>query len=183
MSEPLRDRLVEVGADLLEELGAGGLGLRAVARAAGVSHGAPRRWFPTHAALLAAIAHRGFTDLATAFAGAPGGPRERLRHMAVAYVRFAAERPEMFTLMFRHDLLAGSGQNLRATTVPLYAEVVALVRAALPGAGGDAPDRALALWTNVHGLATVTAGRSLELLAPGADPAALAAGLVERHLA
>ncbi|MFE3543528.1 TetR/AcrR family transcriptional regulator [Nocardia sp. NPDC059177] len=183
MSEPLRARLIDAGVELLERDGVGELGLRAIARAAGVSHGAPRRWFPTHAALLAAIAARGFGDLMGEFArvDAEDDPRTRLRRMALSYVDFAVTRPEMFTLMFRHDLLAGSGENLRATTGPLYRGIVELVAAS--GAGADAPRRALALWTNVHGLATIAANRTLEVVAPGEDPRALAEQIVGEHLA
>ena len=183
MPESLRERLIDTGVDLLERDGSGELGLRAIARAAGVSHGAPRRWFPTHGALLAAIAARGFADLTDRFAAlaAIDDPRERLRRMAIDYVDFALTRPEMFTLMFRHDLLAGSGENLRATTQPLYGQIVALVAAAArPGA--DAPATALLLWTNVHGLATVAANRTLEVVAPEADPRVLADRIVGEHL-
>ncbi|MGC1214378.1 MAG: helix-turn-helix domain-containing protein, partial [Micromonospora sp.] len=63
MPEPdssLRARLVEVGVDLLEREGTQALTLREIARRAGVSHGAPRRYFPTHFALLAAIAQVGY---------------------------------------------------------------------------------------------------------------------------
>ncbi|MEV0059234.1 TetR/AcrR family transcriptional regulator [Nocardia sp. NPDC050718] len=182
MSESLRVRLIDTGVDLLERDGLGELGLRAIARAAGVSHGAPRRWFPTHGALLAAIAARGFADLIDRFAALAtiDDPRERLRRMAIDYVDFALTRPEMFTLMFRHDLLAGAGENLRATTEPLYGQVVALVAAARPGA--DAAGTALLLWTNVHGMATVAANRTLEVVAPDADPRALADRIVGEHL-
>ncbi|MFC9893677.1 TetR/AcrR family transcriptional regulator [Nocardia sp. NPDC127579] len=178
----LRDRLISVGVELLEDLGAGQLGLRAIARAAGVSHGAPRRHFPTHQALLGAIAARGFADLTTRFAAidANAAPRDRLRAMAVDYVEFAAARPEMFSLMFRHDLLEGSGENLRATTLPIFQQFTALV-----GEVTGTPDpaaRALALWTNLHGIATVRANHSLALIAPTADPAALVAAVLQLHL-
>ncbi|WP_336084437.1 TetR/AcrR family transcriptional regulator [Nocardia sp. SSK8] len=183
MPEPLRERLIDTGVELLERDGVGQLGLRAIARAAGVSHGAPRRWFPTHAALLAAIAARGFADLIARFARAApdADPPARLRAMALVYVDFAVTRPEMFTLMFRHDLLAGSGENLRGTTQPLYRRIVELVAAA--GAGAQAPRRALALWTNIHGLATVAANHTLEVVAPEEDPRELAARIVDEHLA
>src|SRR5205823_3210187 len=112
--EPLRERLVDAGVELLEQAGAGQLGLRAIAREAGVSHGAPRRYFPTHNALLAAIANRGFADLRSRFDEfAELAPRERIAATALAYVEFAAARPEMFTLMFRHDRIAGTGENVR----------------------------------------------------------------------
>ncbi|MGW6426405.1 TetR/AcrR family transcriptional regulator [Nocardia sp. NPDC055053] len=182
MPESLRERLIDTGVDLLERDGVGELGLRAIARAAGVSHGAPRRYFPTHAALLAAIAARGFTELIDRFAalGTIDDPRERLRRMAIGYVDFAVTRPEMFTLMFRHDLLAGSGENLRATTKPLFGGIIALIAAADPAA--DAPRKALMLWTNVHGMATIAANRTLEVVAPGQDPRLLADEIVGEHL-
>jgi AcrR family transcriptional regulator len=53
---------MQVGVDLLAREGLQALTLREVARQAGVSHGAPRGYFPTHLELLSAIA-RG-TDLA-----------------------------------------------------------------------------------------------------------------------
>ncbi|NHA01313.1 helix-turn-helix transcriptional regulator [Nocardioides sp. W3-2-3] len=47
---------------MLEERGLGGISLRSIASAAGVSHGAPRRHFPTYDALLAAIARRALEE-------------------------------------------------------------------------------------------------------------------------
>ncbi|WP_194815845.1 TetR/AcrR family transcriptional regulator [Nocardia sp. XZ_19_385] len=182
-TETLRERLIGVGVDLLEEVGAGQLGLRTITRAAGVSHGAPRRHFPTHQALLGAIAARGFADLIDQFGriDPANAPRDRLRAMAIAYVDFACGRPEMFTLMFRHDLLEGSGENLRATTLPIFDQLTALV-AEVTGAP-DPAARALVLWTNLHGIATLQANRSLALIAPTADPGALVTQVLELHLA
>ena len=163
-SPPLRDRLVQDGVELLEEEGLGDLTLRAIARRAGVSHGAPRRYFPTHNALLAAIAATGVADLA----GRPRSRRakdrqaeDRLVEAALRYLEFAAERPGMFELLFRHDLLAGAGGNLRATSLPLFQTFTDLVAQVHPA---DARERAIALWTNIHGLATLRATNALDLL-------------------
>ncbi|MFI8849769.1 TetR/AcrR family transcriptional regulator [Streptomyces sp. NPDC053499] len=134
----LRERLVDVGVELVTTEGTAALGLREIARRAGVSHGAPRRYFPTHQALLGAIAHRGYVDLKERFAaadssaGPAAAPRERLAALATAYVRFAVENRAMFELMFRHDLLnseeqGADGPRLRDTTLPLFREMVALV--------------------------------------------------------
>ncbi|MFX0575972.1 TetR/AcrR family transcriptional regulator [Nocardia nepalensis] len=184
-NEPLRERLVGAGVDMLEEVGAAQLGLRAITRAAGVSHGAPRRHFPTHRALLAAIAARGFADLIDRFAKAQEGattPREHLQRMAAEYVEFAGERPEMFTLMFRHDLLEGSGENLRSITLPLFEGFAALVAAAAPTAD-DPRAAAIALWTNLHGIAALQANRSLRLVGPATSTRALVAQVLALHLA
>ncbi|MBL1079545.1 TetR/AcrR family transcriptional regulator [Nocardia sp. 2] len=179
--EPLRDRLITAGVDMLEQVGASQLGLRAIARETGVSHGAPRRYFPTHNSLLAAVAARGYTDLRTEIEAVQGdSPSQRVEAAARAYVAFATRRTEMFTLMFRHDLLEGAGENLRATvTLPLFRWWRDLVAACAPD---HADDRALALWTNLHGIAVVTANRSLEAVAPQADVDRLITIAVTRHL-
>ncbi|HEY3562523.1 MAG TPA: TetR/AcrR family transcriptional regulator [Kribbella sp.] len=158
----LPERLVQAGVELLEEDGLAELTLRAIARRAGVSHGAPRRYFPTHNALLAAIAATGLQDLAARLEPrGDGTPEEQLVEAARRYLEFAADRPGMFDLIFRHDLLAGAGGNLRATSLPLFATFVELVARLEPR---DAELRATALWANLHGLATLRATNALELL-------------------
>lgn len=162
---PLRDRLVQAGVELLEEDGLANLSLRAITRRTGVSHGAPRRYFPTHNSLLAAIAATGLTDLASRLQTAGvrrESPEELLVAAAGRYLEFAAERPGMFDLLFRHDLLEGAGGNLRQQSLPLFQVFIDLVGQVHPD---DARDRAIALWTNIHGLATLRATRALDLLA------------------
>ncbi|MGW8485927.1 TetR/AcrR family transcriptional regulator [Streptomyces sp. NPDC055886] len=138
---PLRERLVDVGADILAAEGTGALGLREIARRAGVSHGAPRRYFPTHRSLLSAVAGRGFDalkDRLDAAVDPAGDPRTQVCRLAEAYVGFAVEQRPMFELMFRHDLLEsgddGDGADaahglprLRDKTLPMFASVVALI--------------------------------------------------------
>ncbi|MFI7060376.1 TetR/AcrR family transcriptional regulator [Kribbella sp. NPDC050124] len=163
MTIPLRDRLVQAGVELLEEEGLGELTLRAITRRTGVSHGAPRRYFPTHNALLAAIASTGLDDLADRLQPSDGTPEEQLIEAAEHYLDFAAERPAMFELLFRHDLLEGAGGNLRSRSLPLFEHFADLVTHARPNTP-DARARAIALWTNLHGLATLRATRALDLL-------------------
>jgi AcrR family transcriptional regulator len=160
----LEDRLVQVGVELLESTGADRLGLREIARQAGVSHGAPRRYFPTHQHLLAAIARAGLTDLTVTLGSALSTPApvpEKLIAGALAYVGFAEQRPEMFRLMFRHDLLTGSGHSLREISMPLLDRLIGVVQADIP-ARVEARECAVLIWTHVHGLATVAAGLTLE---------------------
>lgn len=58
-----RDRLLRAARDVVAADGLEGLTLRAIARRAGVSHGAPLRHFPSLAALLSAVAADGFARL------------------------------------------------------------------------------------------------------------------------
>src|SRR3954465_5330677 len=119
-ADGLRDRLVRVGGDLLDQDGLSAVSLREIARRAGVSHGAPRRYFPTHLELLSAIARNGFVDLAAqataALAEAPEDPRVRIGLLARVYCEFAVTRPGRYELMFRHDLLESGHLGLRDTS-------------------------------------------------------------------
>ncbi|MCQ9131598.1 TetR/AcrR family transcriptional regulator [Streptomyces hilarionis] len=166
----LRTRLVDVGVDLVRQKGVGALTLREIARRAGVSHGAPRRHFPTHLELLSAIAHRGFTDLATRVSAARGDdgaePRGQLTALGGVYLRFALENSGMYELMFRHDLLESGHLRLRDTSLPLFGVLVELVGRVRPDA--DARAVAAALWANLHGIAQLWRWGSLQL-ATGAD--------------
>ncbi|MBM0126218.1 TetR/AcrR family transcriptional regulator [Pimelobacter simplex] len=170
-----RDRLVTVGTELLEERGLAGISLRSIAGAAGVSHGAPRRYFPTYQALLAAIARRGLEDLDRRIA--PALVVDDLRAAARAYLAFAQERPEMFALITRHDLLEGAGGHLREVTGRWFADLGATLARVTGRAIG--PEEVLALWSGVHGLAALTSRRATE--PTGVDPTAALDVLLERH--
>ncbi|MGV9943917.1 TetR/AcrR family transcriptional regulator [Streptomyces sp. NPDC003401] len=166
----LRVRLVDVGVELLAREGVGALTLREIARRAGVSHGAPRRHFPTHLELLSAIARRGFTDLADRVAVVRGdggaSAREQITELGRAYLEFALGNPGMYELMFRHDLLESGHLGLRDTSLPLFGVLVDLVGRARPGA--DARAVTAALWANLHGIAQLWSWGSLQL-ATGSD--------------
>ncbi|MEU3688561.1 TetR/AcrR family transcriptional regulator [Streptomyces narbonensis] len=139
----LRGRLVRAGVELVNAEGAQALSLREIARRAGVSHGAPRRYFPTHLDLLSAIARQGFHELADRLAEEDredAGPRERITVLARVYLSYAETRRGMYELMFRHDLLDSGRLGLRETSLPLFAHLTALVaRATQPGPGAASP--------------------------------------------
>ncbi|KIZ13770.1 TetR family transcriptional regulator [Streptomyces natalensis ATCC 27448] len=183
----MRARLVDVGVDLVTREGIQALSLREIARRAGVSHGAPRRYFPTHLALLSAIARRGFADLAARTAevlGDSGGhqatdqatdraaARAQLRALARVYLDFALAHRGMYELMFRHDLLESNELGLRETSLPLFGVLVGLIARARPQPdeerGAEPAVIAGALWSNLHGIAQLWGWGSLPL-ATGTD--------------
>jgi AcrR family transcriptional regulator len=180
----LRARLVEVGVDLVNREGAQALTLREIARRAGVSHGAPRRHFPTHLELLSAIARRGFEALGERAREAVGdgtaSPREQVAALGRAYLEFAFDRPGMYELMFRHDLLASGHLRLRDTSLPLFGVLVDLVGRARPDA--DARAVAAALWANLHGMAQLWSWGSLQLATGSEDFGPLLRTAVDAHL-
>ncbi|MET8766546.1 TetR/AcrR family transcriptional regulator [Streptomyces sp. NPDC004658] len=180
----LRARLVDVGVELLAAEGLQALTLREIARRAGVSHGAPRRYFPTHLELLSAIARRGFADLAARAQATleqqTGGPRAHVAALARTYLEFALERPGMYELMFRHDLLESGHLGLRDTSLPLFTLLTRLIGDADPDA--DARRTAGALWANLHGMAQLWRWRSLQLALEEEDFRPLLDTVLAAHL-
>ncbi len=183
----LRERLVDAGVELVLAEGSGAVGLREIARRAGVSHGAPRRYFPTHRELLSAVARRGFEELARRFAGVRAeGARARLEGVAREYLAFAAERRGMYELMFRHDLLSSDGSEpdgprLRESTGPLFGGMARLV-GECTGDAERAPVVAAALWANLHGLAQLQGWGSVGLMLGEGREDALLEAVLTAHL-
>ena len=157
MSQTTEDRLIQAGRQLLEDDGFSAVTVREVARRCGVSHGAPRRHFPTLALLLAAIAEACLDELRTRLSDAEGD----LKKTARAYVAYAVEHPHAFDLITRHDVLAGSGRELRARSLPLLQQW----RTHFAEQHPDAPDTAAtAAWAAVHGVASLASRGALDLV-------------------
>jgi AcrR family transcriptional regulator len=147
----LRPALIAAARALLDEGGAGAVGLREAARRVGVSPTATYRHFRDKDALLAAVAAEGFREFAAALAEA-GRESEPLSKMGMAYVDFALARPGMFRLMF--SALTGKRElypELRAAADEAFAVLRRGVESRAPEAENfDAA--ALAAWSLVHGL-------------------------------
>lgn len=180
----LRTRLIDVGVDLVTTEGVQALSLREIARRAGVSHGAPRRYFPTHLELLSAIARRGFEELAALGAAAIGdgtaSPREQLTTLGRVYLDFAFTHRGMHELMFRHDLLASGTLGLRKTSLPIFALLTDLVGRARPDV--DARLVAGALLANLYGIAQLWTWGSLQLTTGADDFVPLLRTALDAHL-
>jgi AcrR family transcriptional regulator len=176
-SGDLQARLVAAGVELLAEGGTDALSLREIARRAGVSHGAPRRYFPTHQALLATIAREGYRKLgrlvAETIGDAGASPREALLALGRRYVDFARDEPGMFALMFRHDLLRGNNIGLRDESTPLFGVLEELLQ---PTAS------AAALWAALHGIAQLWHWGTLQVVTGLDTPEPLLIAAVDAHL-
>lgn len=100
----LRRSLVEATVRLVAEHGVDGFTLRAAAKLAGVSDGAPYHHFADKEALLAAVAEESFVllcdEMNAAAAMQSGDLGAKSRAMCVAYVLFAARNPARFRIMW-----------------------------------------------------------------------------------
>lgn len=156
----LREALLKASLALLHEPGGSELTLREVARRAGVSHTAPYRHFRDKADLLAAVAEDGFDRLRAGISAAAAKaqrPIERLQNAGIAYIEFAQEHPEHFSVMFGTDLRSDH-PSAKAAADRCFGELLALVAGCTDDSRAAQPQRTLALiaWSEVHGIADLS---------------------------
>ena len=100
--------MIRVAEQLLESDGPDGWTVRAAARIAGVSSGAPYRHFADKGTLLAAVAERGFNqlraELEARLSAVEDGPVARLSALGETYVSFAISSPGRYQIMFGRDI-------------------------------------------------------------------------------
>jgi len=175
----LRAALIEAGLKLIEEKGVRGLTLREIGARVGVSRMAAYRHFADKSALLGAISEAGFAQFADALEAARHGGRERfatrLTAMALAYVRFAAEHPAHYEVMFgsaggRAEGIRSSGQSA-ARAFGILEETIRQGQQAGEVRPGNTVMLARLVWAQVHGLSTLR-------LEPDLSPNGAGAGFV-----
>jgi AcrR family transcriptional regulator len=180
------ERLLACTTEILSEQGVAFVSLRAVARRAGVSHGAPAYHFRSKAGLLAAYAATGFRELtkrlAAAIERAPHDPRARLSALGKAYVRFALRNPQQFEIMFRREMHGTGSKGLEDASARCSAVLASAVSDAvreglLPA---EQADRAVAAsWSIAHGLAHLILEGRLPSRIRTRDPLLLAEGTLD----
>jgi AcrR family transcriptional regulator len=185
----LREALLEAGIQLLKEQGAEALGLRELARQAGVSRTAPYRHFESRDALLAGIAEQGFVKLREVLLEA------RREHeadheawfiaAARAYIGFAFGYAEHFKLMFggymkyepgQHTSLHDAGNGAFQTLVDL---VLASQESGLV-MQGDPIAVSIAAWSTLHGFCSLAVHKRLDFLVENPELLSRTAELVAR---
>jgi AcrR family transcriptional regulator len=149
----LREALLEAAEKIVRREGVNALTLRAVARAAGVSHAAPAHHFKDLSALLTDLAVIGFRRFRAYVARAAAEPDRKPWYAARAYVLFATENPGLFLIMFRSENLDSKNTALDEERVSAFA---ALARDS--GIGDKQPSieelgTLTAAWALAHGFA------------------------------
>jgi AcrR family transcriptional regulator len=161
----LRTALLEQAERTLRERGVRELSLRELARAVGVSHGAPRRHFPDRQALLDALAEAGFASLGIQLRRAVDGAGEdfepRLQATAAAYVRFATRDAALLELMFagKHSQESGTLHDAADAAFAVMLELIEQGQAQGALERGEPERVGLVLLATLQGIAAlVTAG-------------------------
>lgn len=159
----LRQALINAALEMVQENGLSSLSLRKLARRVGVTHSAPYRHFEDKAALIAAMAEAGFTQLCEYMLRAreqeAGPPTEKLYALGLAYVFFAVEHPSYFRVMFGPEV---RGKTDYPGLDEAHDEAFELLHNAVEACQehGDIregpPDvHARTCWTLVHGIASL----------------------------
>lgn len=187
----LRQALLNAAEAILDHEGIDALTLRAAARQAGVSHGAPAHHFHDLTGLLTELAASGFVRLKQAIQD--GGPDSdgtaNAISMGLNYVSFARAHPGIFKLMFRSERLDWSSEALSMAGSECFRLLTPT--AASSGAQSvmgdvEALTVASAKWSLVHGLATLVVDGRLPAFAdrvPGARLESLIENVLETGLA
>lgn len=159
----LHAALLAAAQDILESQGLAALTLRAAARAAGVSHAAPKNHFGDLTGLLSDLAAVGFREFAETLRAAAADAAARtdsveeiLDAAGRAYVRFARERTAMFLLMFRSERLDMHRPQLREAVDEARATLATATARRMGRDPAQPPDsaqgaRMVAAWSLVHG--------------------------------
>jgi AcrR family transcriptional regulator len=165
----LRDELIKACVALIETEGIGAVSLRRVARAAGVSPGAPYHHFADRSALLAAIAIQGHElleqRLLRAREQAPSAA-QALGAMVEAYVAFARDHPAHAHLMLRGELAQldrhPQTQSAGAGAIRLLTEVVQDCQRGGSAPPGDPAPLVGMVWALAVGIVTLWLDGPLE---------------------
>jgi len=162
----LRADILAGAAALLERTGnEEAVTLRAVAREVGISAPSIYSHFPDREAIVEAVVDGAFADFNAAIEeaynaarAAGAGPRERVRAGCAAYLRFAAERPNRYRLMFeRQYRVGGDVPDVQVDGFELLVRSIQDCVAAGISASTDAARDATAIWLAMHGYATLPA--------------------------
>ncbi|MBO0863843.1 MAG: TetR/AcrR family transcriptional regulator [Mycobacterium sp.] len=184
----LKRALTDAALSLVAEKGPKGFTLTEAARRAGVSAAAPYRHFSDKDQLLAAAAEQGFLQLHAALTAAidrARDPKRRLVTLGRAYVRWAVTHPDYYQIMFAAHTVRSEHHGLVSAAALAFDDLLEATTTYLASGtlrGRDSRRLASALWSLVHGIASLSIGGDLDQAGIQDDPAALAARAVADHL-
>lgn len=175
-----RDRLIASAVELMAEHGSvDKVSLRSIASGAGVSPTAVYRHFSDHDAVLVETTRWCWARFDEAINGASASiddPFEAMRVQCDSYLRFAAEQPGIYRVLF--STVGSVGSVRQEVGYPVFQKLVDSVERALLALGDEREPLAVALqaFTWVHGIADLALA-NVEL--PFPEPAGQVTGMLE----
>lgn len=183
----VRDDVKQVALAQLVEGGAQAISLNAIAKELSVSGSALYRYFANRDELLTALVIDAYTDLRDALAHDAAAsesmaePEDRIRGLARAYRQWALAQPHRYELLFRPPVpgynahaepLADAARSLMGIVLSILAGRQGLsndeVLTARSG-GADDFQRAVRVWSRLHGLVSLEVGGAYSAMHVDAD--------------
>jgi len=159
----LRETLLVVATEMLQESGIKEVSLRKLASRVGVSRTAPYHHFKDKNALLCGMAEKGFEQLhqinKSGYEDEELSIREHFYRFIHDYIQFAHNNPDLYELMFGRTIWKdkSSTQELRDSAYPCFQFQVAMTQEWQKKGLFNVDDNALrasqVLWGTVHGIA------------------------------
>ena len=152
----LRSVLIEQAFVLLDREGPDGVTIRAVARAAGVSHAAPANHFADRRELLTQLAADAFHQYLALVDACPA--KDRARAYVAGMIEFALASPGRYELIWRKDLVDWEDPAFLDQMNRAYADFLNELGRSRVNASDAAPDietLATAAWSMAHGYAVL----------------------------
>jgi AcrR family transcriptional regulator len=151
----LKRVLFDVALKRLDEHGVGAVTIRAVAKAAGVSHSAPVNHYKDLRTLLTKIAKAQFDTLLieidTRLAELNDKPAPRIEVFAEAIMEFGFRYPNRYRLLWSKDLIDHSDPELLSVMDKIYDQLCLEFSNAVQAGRFDKDTYAVALWSMIHG--------------------------------
>ena len=174
----LRGDILDAAARILETTGSEeAVTLRAVARAVGIAAPSIYAHFPDREAILDQIVGDGFAQFTAALQAAITGvddPVERLFCVCRAYLRYAAEQPQRYRILFHHPDMRSRARDVDpaamaqgAAALNVLVQAVADCASTGRSASTDPFTDAVIIWVALHGLATLLAETAAAFPWPG----------------
>jgi len=155
----LREALIDAGIDLLDQGGLPALTLRKCAAKAGVSHAAPAHHFDGLDGLILAIATRGFTQftayMRTHRENAGDTDAAKLRAILDGYIKFTADHPALFTLMFGARIDIAPDPDLSQAAGDAYQTLAETCAPFSTDRDGNSRSLEILVWSMCHGFASL----------------------------
>ena len=150
----LAEALLNRAAEVIDEQGIEALTLRGLARDLGVSHSAPNRHFKNKAALLSALAAKGWFEARDAVLGAAAAVAGenalvRLHAMGRGYLTWALEHRALFRAIYHPDVSRRASSELKGAIRQFAAELSEAIEATqAEGRHPGVPLPVLTIFTN-----------------------------------
>ncbi len=158
----LKEACVRAAHEFIAEQGVENLSLRDVARRLGVSHQAPYKHYPSRDHLLAEVIRRCFRGFAADLdaRGTHDNPWDDLEALGRRYLAYARSHPVEYRLMFGTPWPATAAETGLADEASHAFDVLRDVLRRIHGAQAAQRARvdldAMFIWSNMHGLASIS---------------------------